>query len=269
MPLAFWWISQSCIQVAITPRRGGQSFELPLLGYYTSATYVLHLYIFVILMIIIFIYIMFYLYCMCISCVYIYIHIISEWWRQQYTLGTIAPLYFTYSLWKTMNLRDVLDWKDCTLILTEGDSAKALAVAGLAMLGRDKYGEPASFVDCSHVNVSSCKCSNLPWLTSCITASQIVRLQRKNAKKLGNRSEQEFQLRSFHSGGSYWMSANWTRNPSQRIKKLFGLQLKHAETSLFSACRLNSVRDQWDQQFGLWGHEHCEDPGPFFRQEVI
>jgi len=30
--------------------------------------------------------------------------------------------------------------KDCTLILTEGDSAKALAVAGLAMLGRDKYG---------------------------------------------------------------------------------------------------------------------------------
>jgi hypothetical protein len=72
MPLAFWWISQSCIQVAITPRRGGQSFELPLLGYYTSATYVLHLYIFVILMIIIFIYIMFYLYCMCISCVYIY-----------------------------------------------------------------------------------------------------------------------------------------------------------------------------------------------------
>jgi len=30
--------------------------------------------------------------------------------------------------------------KDCTLILTEGDSAKALAVAGLAVIGRDKYG---------------------------------------------------------------------------------------------------------------------------------
>mmetsp|Transcript_8373 Transcript_8373/g.19772 ORF Transcript_8373/g.19772 Transcript_8373/m.19772 type:complete len:1261 (+) Transcript_8373:26-3808(+) len=30
--------------------------------------------------------------------------------------------------------------KDCTLILTEGDSAKALAVAGLAVLGRDRYG---------------------------------------------------------------------------------------------------------------------------------
>eukprot|EP00397_Hematodinium_sp_SG-2012_P001092 GEMP01001093.1.p1 GENE.GEMP01001093.1~~GEMP01001093.1.p1 ORF type:complete len:1372 (+),score=322.59 GEMP01001093.1:171-4286(+) len=29
---------------------------------------------------------------------------------------------------------------DCTLILTEGDSAKALAVAGLAVIGRDKYG---------------------------------------------------------------------------------------------------------------------------------
>ena len=30
--------------------------------------------------------------------------------------------------------------KECTLILTEGDSAKALAVAGLAVVGRDKYG---------------------------------------------------------------------------------------------------------------------------------
>merc|ERR1719160_1425867 len=29
---------------------------------------------------------------------------------------------------------------DCTLILTEGDSAKALAVAGLSVIGRDKYG---------------------------------------------------------------------------------------------------------------------------------
>merc|ERR1719420_74161 len=30
--------------------------------------------------------------------------------------------------------------EDCTLILTEGDSAKALAVAGLSVVGRDKYG---------------------------------------------------------------------------------------------------------------------------------
>merc|ERR1719169_335879 len=29
---------------------------------------------------------------------------------------------------------------DCTLILTEGDSAKSLAVAGLSIVGRDKYG---------------------------------------------------------------------------------------------------------------------------------
>ncbi|KAJ8686672.1 hypothetical protein QAD02_022466 [Eretmocerus hayati] len=29
---------------------------------------------------------------------------------------------------------------DCTLILTEGDSAKAMAVAGLSVVGRDKYG---------------------------------------------------------------------------------------------------------------------------------
>ena len=29
---------------------------------------------------------------------------------------------------------------DCTLILTEGDSAKALAVAGLSVIGRDYFG---------------------------------------------------------------------------------------------------------------------------------
>jgi DNA topoisomerase-2 len=30
--------------------------------------------------------------------------------------------------------------EDCTLILTEGDSAKQLAMAGLEVVGRDKYG---------------------------------------------------------------------------------------------------------------------------------
>merc|ERR1712138_370221 len=29
---------------------------------------------------------------------------------------------------------------ECTLILTEGDSAKSLAVAGLSIVGRDRYG---------------------------------------------------------------------------------------------------------------------------------
>ena len=30
--------------------------------------------------------------------------------------------------------------QDCTLILTEGDSAKALAISGLSVVGRDKFG---------------------------------------------------------------------------------------------------------------------------------
>ena len=30
--------------------------------------------------------------------------------------------------------------RDCTLILTEGDSAKALAISGLGVIGRDSYG---------------------------------------------------------------------------------------------------------------------------------
>ena len=32
------------------------------------------------------------------------------------------------------------DSEDCTIILTEGDSAKALALAGIEVIGRDKYG---------------------------------------------------------------------------------------------------------------------------------
>lgn len=31
-------------------------------------------------------------------------------------------------------------WRECTLILTEGDSAKALAIAGLSVVGREKFG---------------------------------------------------------------------------------------------------------------------------------
>lgn len=51
--------------------------------------------------------------------------------------------------------------KDCTLILTEGDSAKALAVAGLAVLGRDKFGVLCSVVgSCMQL---SCDCSESSW----------------------------------------------------------------------------------------------------------
>ncbi|CAE8673176.1 unnamed protein product, partial [Polarella glacialis] len=38
------------------------------------------------------------------------------------------------------NLAGGRDGRECTLILTEGDSAKTLAVAGLSVIGRDKYG---------------------------------------------------------------------------------------------------------------------------------
>lgn len=37
-------------------------------------------------------------------------------------------------------LRVACAWQDCTLILTEGDSAKTLAVSGLGVVGRDRYG---------------------------------------------------------------------------------------------------------------------------------
>lgn len=38
------------------------------------------------------------------------------------------------------NLAGTKDSADCTLILTEGDSAKSMAIAGLSVIGRDKYG---------------------------------------------------------------------------------------------------------------------------------
>ena len=53
------------------------------------------------------------------------------------------------------------DSKDCTLILTEGDSAKALAVSGLGVVGRDHYGvfplrgKILNVRDATHKQVSS------------------------------------------------------------------------------------------------------------------
>jgi len=38
------------------------------------------------------------------------------------------------------NLAGTKDSKECTLILTEGDSAKTMAISGLSIVGRDKYG---------------------------------------------------------------------------------------------------------------------------------
>ena len=38
------------------------------------------------------------------------------------------------------NLAGTSKSEDCTLILTEGDSAKTFAVSGLSIIGRDNYG---------------------------------------------------------------------------------------------------------------------------------
>lgn len=60
-------------------------------------------------------------------------------------LHTLSLLlsHFSYSLNFLPSLLLFLGGKhslDCTLILTEGDSAKSLAVSGLAVIGRDRYG---------------------------------------------------------------------------------------------------------------------------------
>lgn len=52
--------------------------------------------------------------------------------------------------------------KDCTLILTEGDSAKSLAMSGISVVGRDYYGvfplkgKPLNVRDANHQAVSKC-----------------------------------------------------------------------------------------------------------------
>ena len=38
------------------------------------------------------------------------------------------------------NLAGTKNSEDCTIILTEGDSAKSLALAGIEVVGRDHYG---------------------------------------------------------------------------------------------------------------------------------
>jgi DNA topoisomerase II len=49
---------------------------------------------------------------------------------------------FNAGLPKLMDANDAggRNSEDCTLILTEGDSAKSLVVAGLSVGGRDRYG---------------------------------------------------------------------------------------------------------------------------------
>ena len=53
--------------------------------------------------------------------------------KQQQKLTGLPKLY-------DANWAGTAKSSECTLILTEGDSAKALAIAGLSVLGRDKYG---------------------------------------------------------------------------------------------------------------------------------
>jgi len=59
--------------------------------------------------------------------------------------GSSAPNKKTKRLLNIPKLEDAnlaggRDGRECTLILTEGDSAKSLAVAGLGVIGRDRYG---------------------------------------------------------------------------------------------------------------------------------
>ena len=76
---------------------------------------------------------------------------------------------------------------------------------------------------------------------------------------MGNRSAQKF-LRSFRSGESYWMSANWTRNPSQRIKRLFGLQ-----TGTFQLKHHYSVHAVWI----LWAGTNGTNTSAFEAMNIV
>ena len=54
------------------------------------------------------------------------------------------------------NLAGTARSRECTLIVTEGDSAKSLAVSGLGVVGRDRYGifplkgKPLNVRDATH-----------------------------------------------------------------------------------------------------------------------
>lgn len=100
---------------------------------------------------------------LCLKCLYcgssqrssVFLHQQSEvnriQFRQQerssadfFYLDHSLPLNLTLLLWKWI----IVCWSvaggkhssECTLILTEGDSAKSLAVSGLGVIGRDRYG---------------------------------------------------------------------------------------------------------------------------------
>lgn len=68
--------------------------------------------------------------------------------RERLVSSCLCPEPFAHLSFRLLGLTKLSDAnnagtkhaKDCTLILTEGDSAKALAVAGLGVVGRDNFG---------------------------------------------------------------------------------------------------------------------------------
>jgi hypothetical protein len=72
---------------------------------------------------------------------------------------------------------------DCTLILTEGDSAKTLAVSGLSVVGRDYYGVfPLKYVPQKLFVVL---CINIePLGVNCSTYETLPMRQSRRTKKL-------------------------------------------------------------------------------------
>ena len=67
---------------------------------------------------------------------------------------------------------------DCTLILTEGDSAKTLAIAGLSVIGRDHYGvfplrgKLLNVREASHKQVTGWRCLSGSVMVLCFDLKQ-------------------------------------------------------------------------------------------------
>lgn len=83
--------------------------------------------------------------------------------------------------------------KDCTLILTEGDSAKTMAIAGLSIVGRDTYG--VFPLKGKVLNVRDAGANDIIKNTEIANIKKIIGLQSKKEYKASDFTNKEWPLR--------------------------------------------------------------------------
>eukprot|EP00960_Hanusia_phi_P040727 754616-Hanusia_phi.AAC.3 len=118
--------------------------------------------------------------------------------------------------------------KECTIILTEGDSAKALAIGGLSVLGRDRYGV-------------------FPLKGKLINVREATNLQVKNNKELAAIKA----ILGLQHSKSYEINKKGDSSFPLRYGKVMLMTDQDHDGSHIKGLFINMVLDSWNNRFAL------------------